>query len=195
MGKKGQETYQKIVLAAIRSFAMFGDKGTTFQSIADLAGVSQPLVSKHFKSRDAVLPAAIDQFLLETRQLTTKAMAEVTLPTEKIKTYIQISIQMFRKHPDLFKIYLLLHYYAGFDSKYQEINTEIKKVAVDRITVIIQDGIKKGDFKDTNARLMAKVIHSNIVGLILSITTERTEFTDSQLQKTLEEMSLKILKP
>ncbi len=63
MGKKSEQTYEKILDASLSSLSKYGDRGTTFQTIADLAGVSQPLVSKYFKTREAVLPIVIEKYL------------------------------------------------------------------------------------------------------------------------------------
>lgn len=186
MGKKGQETYDRIVAAAMHSYSRFGEKGTTFQSIADIAGVSQPLVARHFRNREAVLPAVIDKFLTDARKVTESAVDSVKNPRDKLREYIRISLRMFRDKPEVFKIYLLLHYYSGFMEIYRDKNSDIKRVAVERITKMIQDGISEKVFKKCNARLVAKIIHSSLVGVILSMTTEHAEFTDQQLLKMLE---------
>lgn len=70
MGKKSEQTYEKILDASLSSLSKYGDRGTTFQTIADIAGVSQPLVSKYFKTREAVLPIVIEKYLGEVRDLT-----------------------------------------------------------------------------------------------------------------------------
>jgi AcrR family transcriptional regulator len=193
MKAKGEETYQRILAAAMQSFARLGDKNTTFQSIADIAGVSQPLVAKYFKSREAVLPAVVDKFLHDARVVTAQAVDRAHSPKEKLKEYLRVSIKMFRDKPEIFKIYLLLHYYAGFSETYKEKNSEIKRVAVERVTKIIEEGISQKLFKKCNAKLTAKIIHSSLVGVVLGITTEHPSFTDLQLQKTLEELVFKYL--
>jgi len=188
MGRKGEETFQRILAAAMQSFARIGDKGTTFQTIADIAGVSQPSVAKYFKSREAVLPAVINKFLVDAREVTEAAVEKVKSPREKLKEYIRVSIKMFRDKPEIFKVYLLLHYYAGFDDDFRKENTGIKLVAVERVAKIIDEGISLKEFKKCNAKLMAKIIHSALVGVVLGITTESPTFTDLQLQKALEDL-------
>lgn len=190
---KGEATYTRLLEAAMRSYAIHGDRGTTFQTIADISGVSQPLVSKYFKNREAVLPAVIDKFLKDARVVTQAAVEKAQTPLEKLREYIRISIRMFRDKPEIFKIYLLLHYYSGFDEKYLELNSEIKNVAVDRVTQIIEAGIREGAFKKCNAKLVAKIIHSSLVGVVLGITSESPIFSDEQLRKMLESLALSYL--
>lgn len=195
MKKKGQNTYDNLVAAAVQSFSKFGDKGTTFQSIADLAGVSQPLVAKYFKTRDAVLPAAIDNFLSAVREQTLQSLEGIESGSQQLKTYLKVTFNFFRNHPEHFRVYLLLHYYAGFDKKFLQINSEIKSAAVMRVKKMIEVGISQGEFKPCNTHLVAKVIHNSLVGNILGIVTESPTFTDIQLQKTIQEITFGYLHP
>jgi AcrR family transcriptional regulator len=190
MGKKGDKTFENILDAALKSFSKFGDRGTTFQTIANLAGVSQPLVSKYFKSREAVLPAVLEKYLGEVRQQTTLEIEKSKSATEQLKTYISFSISFYRKNPDIFKIYLLMHYQAGFNKVFLELNTQRKQFATERIKKIIDKGIENKEFVSCRSDLVAKVIHSSLVGLIISMTTEKLNHSDAQLLKMMTSMTL-----
>lgn len=194
MGKKSEQTYEKILDASLSSLSKFGDRGTTFQTIADIAGVSQPLVSKYFKTREAVLPIVIEKYLGEVRDLTSLELKKKKKAKDQLKRYLSFTISFYRKNPDLFKIYLLLQYQAGFDEEYLKINTQRKNLATERIKKIIDLGIKNKEFVGCRSAVVAKVIHSSLVGLIISMTTEKLECSDNQLLKILNDLVMNYLR-
>jgi hypothetical protein len=103
-------------------------------------------------------------------------------------------MQVYRMNPEIPKIFLLLHYYAGFDENYRNVNTQIKKVATNRVAGIIQQGQMTGDFRTGDPMLLAKCIHNSLIGMLLSSISENTFVSDTQLFNSLETMVLNFLK-
>jgi len=58
--KNGQEAKMRIGLAALECLARLGFEKTTMSDIAKAAGIARPTLYKHFKSKDDVFFAAID---------------------------------------------------------------------------------------------------------------------------------------
>jgi AcrR family transcriptional regulator len=188
---KGERTREKIIKAAIRCLATYGDKDTTFQRIADECGISQPLVVHYLKNRENVFPLVLSQLLAQAKAMTEMALATAQTPTGKLKAYLKVSLHIFRSEPEIARIYLMLHHFASYDEKYRSINTQIRKDAVERIELLIKAGVALGEFKPVNKpQLYAKTLHNSLVGLLIGIATDSSGLTDKALFSSLEEILL-----
>jgi AcrR family transcriptional regulator len=188
---KGEQTREKIIRAAIRCLANYGDKDTTFQRIADECGISQPLVVHYLKSRESIFPLVLGQLLEQAKTMTEKALASARSPSDKLKAYLKISLHIFRSEPETARIYLMLHHFASYDERYKSINTQIRKDAVERIELILKAGISTGEFKSVNRpQIYAKTLHNSLVGLLIGIATDSSGLTDKTLLSSLEEILL-----
>jgi AcrR family transcriptional regulator len=194
MGKKGDLTRHRIIESATYCLLHFGDRKTTFQLIAEHCKVSQGLVVRHLINRENIFPVVLEHWINWARQKTENTLSKSGTPEEKLRDYLRVSIELFEDPGTFAKIYLLLHYFAGIDEKYRVINSEIKNVAVRRISQIIEDGIKAGIFKDIDVPLIAKTIHSNLVGNVLSAITEIQQPMHLRLSRQLEDACVALLK-
>ena len=193
MGKKGDLTRSKVIQSATYCLLHFGDRKTTFQLIADHSRVSQALVVKYFKNRDSIFPAVLDFWISWAREKTEKALVQSGSSEEKLRNYLRVSIELFQGTGEFARVYLLLHYFAGLDDRYKGINSDIKRVAVARISGIIEDGIRTGAFRKVDVPLIAKTIHNNLVGHVLSSITEVPQSFHVKLPAALEDECLKLV--
>jgi AcrR family transcriptional regulator len=185
---KGTATKARIVEAATICLGSLGDRGTTFQSIADQCGVSQALVIKYLGSRDNIFPVVLMHWIERARQETERSLLPVGSPTARLRDYIRVSIFLFLERVEISKIYMILHYYALVDAKYRLINTQIKDVATKRIAEILEDGVKEGVFTVADAQTTAKTIHNALVGFLLSSVTESKKPSHLDLPRALDEL-------
>jgi AcrR family transcriptional regulator len=193
-GVSKEQSDEKILHAALFCLANLGDKATTFQSIAQQAGVSPGLVVMYFQSRDQIYPKVLDHVLSVTYIETQQRVRAENTPTEKLSVYFQISIEIFRKSAEHAKIYLLLYHFASFDPKYREICTGIKEAALRRIEIILEEGKKLGEFPSLeNIPLTARFIHNSLNGLLISILTNDQKNADGILVQHFEKSIFKVL--
>lgn len=189
-----QESEEKILNAALYCLAHLGDKDTTFKAIASRAGVSPALVNLYFKSRDELLPKVLEFVIEAGRQDTVNAVKEASTPVDKLKAYFHVSVEFFRATPERAKIYLQLYHLATFDENYRIRCREVKEVAVKRIEAILDAGEKAGQFRIKNRALMARTIHTGVIGLLLSLMSTEQNFPDRILLQQFEEMILNSIK-
>jgi AcrR family transcriptional regulator len=84
-----------ILEAALDLFAQRGLNGTTIRDIADKAGVTNPALYKHFKSKEEV---AVHLFVVCYRRLVERvqrALDSAATPTDKAHAYIDAYVQAF----------------------------------------------------------------------------------------------------
>lgn len=79
-GATGHDGRQRILDAAIRSFADLGYEGTTTASVARDAGVTQPLVHHHFASKEGLWRAAMDHLFAGVDSFVPDAAPDPSLP-------------------------------------------------------------------------------------------------------------------
>lgn len=86
---KAQDTRQYIVDAADRLFYEQGFEATSFAHIAEAVGLSRGNFYYHFRTKDEILTAVIDQRKAKTRQML-DAWQEDASPAARIGSFIQI---------------------------------------------------------------------------------------------------------
>jgi AcrR family transcriptional regulator len=194
MGKKAEETRARMIESAIICLAHFGDRGTTFQKIADHCGVSQPLVVKYFKSREEIFPIVMNSILAGARERTERSILPSGSALKKLKKYLQVSLEIFQSRWEVSRIYLMFYYLSGIEDRTRKLNTEVKKIAVHRIAGILTEGVETGEFNVDDIQLAAKTIHNSLVGLLLNSITEEPHIAVERLLKALEDLTLKALR-
>lgn len=192
--KKGLKTEKKIIDAAIKCVGSYGLHQTTFQKIADISKMSQPLVMHYFKKKEDVFPKLWNHVYQTALDKTSTNLNIQKNPVDKIKEYILVSWEIFNSDESLTKIYLQLFALSAFDDHLKSINTQVKRTAINRIAGIIIEGQTQGIFsKQINPFHHAKIIHIAISGFILNGISENNEFQYSELLAEFTELVLKSL--
>jgi TetR/AcrR family transcriptional regulator len=92
----------RILAAALRSFADRGYEGTTTAGVAREAGVTQPLVHHHFGSKEGLWRAAMDRLFSEVRLFT--AIDRSLPPTEGLLQVVERFVRLHASRPELSRI-------------------------------------------------------------------------------------------
>lgn len=99
-------TRERIVVAAVSLFSELSFDGATTRGIAARAGVTQPLLNYHFRSKEALWHAAVDSVFESLRTTLTerafglRGVDEVTRTKLLVREFITFSA----KHPELHRI-------------------------------------------------------------------------------------------
>jgi AcrR family transcriptional regulator len=190
IGRKGEAQRLRVIESASYCLTKFGERGTTFQSIAEHCKISQASVVKYLKSKDNIFPVVLDHWMSRARSITEESLLQAGSPEKKLRHYLRISITLFFEKPDVNRVYLMLHYFASIDERFKVINAEIKGIARKRIGEIINAGIADGSFRKVDVPLLSKTIHNCLVGYLLSSVTEISKPSDLQLAPILEDCCL-----
>ncbi|MGZ3771767.1 MAG: TetR/AcrR family transcriptional regulator [Bdellovibrio sp.] len=195
MGIKGEKRRVEIIESATYCLLHFGDRKTTFDLIAEHGKVSKALVVRYLKNRENIFPVVLDFWISWARNKTELALGQAETSEQRLRNYIQVSIDLFRESEEFSRVYLLLHYFAGIDERFRVTNSEIKDVALKRISQILIDGRRLGEFNgDEPVEVVAKSIHNNLVGYVLSSITEMHKGFHLKLARVLEEECVSLAK-
>jgi AcrR family transcriptional regulator len=185
--RQGLKTKEKLIQAATKCLLKEGVHQISFQSIADKSGLAQPLVVYHFKSKENIFPEVWNSIYQDALRATESALSKVDSAKERLLNYMNISIEIFSSTSDIKGIYFQLHYLAMFDSSIKQINTQVKRKAVNRIAAIILDGQRTQEFlPHIDPYLVAKAIHSSLVGILFNSITEFEDFELKQIVNTFK---------
>jgi TetR/AcrR family transcriptional regulator len=104
--RAADDTRERIVAAALDLFAERSFEGATMRHIAERAGVTQPLVNYHFRSKDELWRVAMDRVFarlreaLEAREAGLRGVDEITIAKLIVREFITFSAA----NPELHRI-------------------------------------------------------------------------------------------
>lgn len=190
---KGLKTQVKIMESAIHCLSHAGHANTTFQSIADHCGISQPLVVHYFKKRENVFPQVIDYLIHRTQNAIHIDVDRTDSATLQLKKFIRLSLLAVRSDENSAKVFLTLNFLAAFEDRFRDSSSQIKQMVSNELIEIIVQGIKTKEFNVKEVPLTARMITAYITGLRMTMLNEKSMFTDETLIQILEAHCLKIV--
>jgi AcrR family transcriptional regulator len=103
--KRGEATRERIVRAAVETFAEKGFAAASTRDIAERAGTDQGLLTYHFRSKDALWRAAADFLfgILVKRLEERLTVLEFGDPKERAREAIREYVRVVASHPEFFR--------------------------------------------------------------------------------------------
>ena len=160
--KRSKQTYQKVLNAATQLFIKVGYHGASISDIADATGLTKGAIYFHFKSKEALVTAILDDF---ERLYLDKMIAEVESnegnALDKIKHYLRFTVNFFPRQLNLCFTHLATELYAR-GKKPDQIEKIYKRYS-DFITKILEIGKEEGVFRsDIDTAILAY----NLIGAL-----------------------------
>lgn len=180
-GEAGQRNHERthaaIIDATIRTIAAFSLSGTTVQRVAEAAGVSVGAVILHFKSKDALLVAALElvasDFEVARRQALLQAGSD---PVAALTALIDVSLDPQVSDPDRIAVW------SAFWGEAQSRDVYLRRVgALDTayqsdITRLFGELIKIGGYDHLDAEAMALAFAGLLDGQWQDMMTKGTDY-------------------
>jgi len=152
---KAPERREQLIDVATRQFAKHGFDAATTASIAKAAGVTEPILYRHFKSKDEMFVAIVKAVSEQTTRHWQELIADISDPAQQIR---KISAEMPEHMEHLADAYHVLHG-ALATSRDRKVLAVIKDhyEAIERFFgKIVREGQKDGTFrKDVHPRTAA----------------------------------------
>jgi TetR/AcrR family transcriptional repressor of bet genes len=180
-GEAGQRNHERthaaILDATIRTIAAFSLSGTTVQRVAEAAGVSVGAVILHFKSKDALLVAALElvasDFEVARRQALLQAGSD---PVAALTALIDVSLDPEVSDPDRVAVW------SAFWGEAQSRDVYLQRVgALDTayqsdITRLFGELIRNGGYGHLDAEAMALAFAGLLDGQWQDIMTKAGDY-------------------
>jgi AcrR family transcriptional regulator len=98
-----------ILKAATELFAHKGYDATTTDEIARKAGTSKGLIYHHFRSKEALLVALLDEFMMKTLEIPELATGNIETRRTALVNFIHMWFREIRSNPALVKLGIQFH--------------------------------------------------------------------------------------
>jgi len=183
--KKDTKTRQKeIIEVSLEILKQGGCQKLTMKKIAELVGISEQAIYRHFENKVAILAAVIEYFKGRVSKIFRRAK-EAGSPLQQIQQFIETLLEYFENHPGVAVVVTSEDIFQNESS----LNEEIRKLVENRIskmTAIIQNGQAAGEITDKYpARDLAFMI---LGGLRFLVITWRLSSFSFSLQKRGESL-------
>lgn len=166
MTRRRGETRDRILVEASRLFAERGYHGTSTRDIADVIGVRQPSIYKHFATKHLILAELLDADLVPAL---TRIRAALILPgpaAPRLHAYLRVDVTAILSLP-----YDVRGLYNDDVLRAPELTEQAKRRAeMHRLTSqLVDEGIEGGDLVASDADF----VQHAITGLLLEAIRER----------------------
>lgn len=139
--KKGQ---RRIFETAAGVFAKKGYHETTVDEIAQAIGVAKGTIYYHFKNKEDLYLALIQEGVNLLREQLEQAVAGATTPRDKVKNIIKNHLAFIEKEKDL--VFLFLKELCGTDLR-REVLARMLSECLQIIRHVLEEGVRDGTFR------------------------------------------------
>ena len=162
---------QKIIDAASELYVKKGFKATSIEEIAEKAGVTIPVTYQYIKNKSEIMRLIMEDMLSIFKENLISQLKDISDPEERLSIAISLYFRMLDQQQD--KVLLMYQKSSSLDkeskSRIMSMEVELSKIFGD----IIEDGIKKGVFKDD---INVDVVSYNIIMLAHMWSLKRWHF-------------------
>lgn len=165
MQQRGEETRTKIIDAAIRLFSKTGYNKASVDDICKKAGISKGAFYHHFKSKQELFLAILDNWL-KAIDNSIEASKDMTVP----ETFMQIAeaFPYFFETADAgLPMFLEFWTQASRDKKIWDATIAPYRRYHKYFTTLIEKGVEEGSFVEVDPELASRMIVSTAMGMFL----------------------------
>ncbi len=172
---------------ACQLMAKSGFHGTSFQSIADRAGISQTTVLHYFKDRTTFIKAAILHVVQSNRDFIEPLLLAKNSPQEKLRIHFRGNFLWAMSRPHQASVIILLYYMGSFDEDFAVLYREIRAVATKRIFNLLLEFPRKKALQTRTLEKTAMTLHDLLLGgLMNQVATQTLEKGEKDLMDKLD---------
>lgn len=169
---KGQATQIRIIQSALRVFSEKGVSNVTLQMIAKNAGVSHPLILKHFGSKEDLLLYVRQYVKVSCQAWVDEAMDESMNGHKALFTHCYESLQWIFQKPDEGKMIIFTYYYNSLSRTGENLSMNARKIGIQRILKYVLQCQREGYLgKKENPEFIAEILQESLIGLAVAILT------------------------
>lgn len=145
--KKGGNTRQKILLAAIKLAARHGFAETSFQMVADEIGLSQSAVMYHFPDKNSLFAELVETIVRHNHEVVSGLMdIRDDAGRRLLKHCLGNALWALRYRESDAQVLLLLYYLAGRGGEFSGLFTRMIDVGRERLLEHLLAGVREGLF-------------------------------------------------
>ena len=177
---------KQIVAIAAELFSQKGFRGTTTKEIADHAGVSEPIIFRHFATKDDLYRAILDDKVKQATERMKKNLNEAAGRRDDNLYFGSLAYEMleFHRRDQTFMRLLLFSALEGHDLSEIFFHSTAREMK-NHIRRYIKQRIRDGAFRPVEPGLAARAF----VGMVLNQAQVRNIFSDDDLRFSNRKMA------
>jgi AcrR family transcriptional regulator len=176
MRKSGEERREEIVRAVLDLAAEQGVKQVTTQAIADRVGIAQPTVFRHFKTRDAILRAALEWIGKGLLTVVTPILAGRGPADARLRQLLALQLQFISQRKGLPRLLFSERLHLE-DPELKAVVRRIMDTYTGKLRALLEDGVTEGSFRpDLDTEEAARLIVALVQGLVMRWSISDFEF-------------------
>lgn len=171
---------EQILEAAERLLAHNGWTGTTFADICKEAGISNGVLTYHFKDKDEILLAVLDKVSRTSNDRFFSLMQEQTSWFDKLDLIVRSNLSSTEEERELSRLNLHLLSLAAQRPEIEQRLRQMYASSMQRAQAEIEQAIEQGQVKRHDSAVVAAIIQMLVIGmsfgslmLDLSVPTEQ----------------------
>ncbi|PWH14167.1 MAG: hypothetical protein DDG59_13365 [Anaerolineae bacterium] len=167
------QTRTRILRAAVEQFTRFGYEATSVDEICIAAGVSKGAFYHHFQTKQALFLALLQEWVRELERNLTTIGKEIPWVPQRFERLAELLTRVFEQASGQAPMFLEFWYQATKDSTAWSVLLEPYHRFRSIFAEWIEEGIRQGSLKPTDATAAAATLVSLGVGLVLQVALEQ----------------------
>lgn len=164
---------QQIIAAAAAVFARKGFDGASMEEIVQASGLSKGGLYWHFKSKDAIITAVLDQFFTAELAEAAQLLASPQPAADRLRRLIaQLVADTESELSAYLAIWLEFYAVAARDAAFRDRMRRYLRQFTDVYATLIQQGIDRGEFRPQDPHRAALAVAAQFEGLLLLWTID-----------------------
>ncbi len=172
---KGEQTRQRLVMAAAKVFNQRGYQGSSMQDIMQATGLEKGGIYRHFSSKEELAKEAFDYAWRTASQARAEHLDEIENTLERLKRYVANFVEVRSAIPGGCP---LMNTAVEADDGSAALRTRALGALRGwrkRLGDIVQQGVKRGDIrKDADPESVATIVISCLEGALMMSRLERS---------------------
>ena len=195
-----EEKKQEILKVAVRIFAQKGVVKTKMADIAEAAGIGKGTIYEYFRSKEDIFAETYGHLFQDKEDRIAEVLESSISPEDKLRKFMSVTIEEFLVRDGGEFAGIMMSFWSEGIRNHNERIMEIidlKKVYSefrDIIAGILEEGIKKGQFRKMDTFITASVIIGALDGILLQYVMDKNVFSPEQATAALFESFLNGIK-
>ena len=177
------KTKRKIFETSMKLFAEKGYDATSIEDITATVGVAKGTLYYHFSSKEEIFNFLIEEGIKLLQNSIDIKTSKLDNYIDKLKAIILIQIKIVNKYENF--ITILLSQFYGKEARNQMCQKFVYEY-IDKIEKIVEEGMKVGEIKKGNIKVIASEIYGLIASTLLYKMKSKEEIEIIRLYKEFE---------
>ena len=194
LASRQETTHERLLTSAIDAFAKYGFDAVTTGLIAEKAGMAQSMVHYHFKSKEQIWKAAIEQLMRELSERFPLAKDELKDldPASRLKVLVRRFVKMSARDISLSRI--MIHEGTTPSPRLNWIAEKFLKPGFEPLDETVREGVDVGLLKDLPVYTVTHtIISAAAMTYCLAPVVDATHGVDLAKSASMDEMADTVL--